>query len=203
MSLFDRFYRVKLQCDALEKVASDDVRRARDAAKVAVWDRAKSAVAEDPEGPFVGLMKAALEVWSDARASGVKTAAAIDDALPFVASFASAYAVDQAAAKMAAAGEITAEEHRKLAHLNGLAAFDDLEKIAFGLGDLLALAKAHPQVSGMMVGAAIGAGVGALNDAEDPKRGAVAGATLGTAVGALGGQVSHDWMAPKVLRPLK
>jgi hypothetical protein len=192
MSLFDRFYRVKTKADVLTKTASADFVNGAVAAKLAFWQEAKRRAATDAGGLYVGLAKAAMTLRDDAQASGVKTASAPDDALPFAASFASAALVDAAIAKLAAAGELSSTEIYKLAALNACSAFDDLEKIAFGIQDLLHLAQQNPHVTGMMVGAAIGAGVGALNDGEDHVRGALAGAALGTAVGGLGGQLAKD-----------
>lgn len=193
MSLFDQFYRVKAHSEVFEKAAMDGARPSILLAKLALWKEAKSRADRSSHGRLVGLMAEALSVWGDSQASGVKTAAAVDEALPFAASFAAAAVVDDMIAAKTASGELSKIEAVKLAAINAEAAFDDLEKVAFGIGDLLNLAKQHPQVAGMMVGGAVGAGVGALNDGENPARGAAAGASLGAAVGSLGGQVGADW----------
>ena len=193
MITLDRLYRVRARSEALTKEAS--TAPAAMLEKLSFWRDAKDE-AEDLDG----LAKMAVALWKAAHDAGEHVTEA-KEAPPFAASFACAKTVDDCIKDLEARGDILETDAEKLSMLNAEAAFDDLEKLAFGLGGLMAVIKNNPRVSGMVVGAMVGAGVGALHDEDNPLRGAIAGASLGTAVGGLGGQVasdaaSHGWVPP-------
>jgi hypothetical protein len=189
MITLDRVYRVRARGELLCKEASTAPAAAVE--KLAFWRDAKVEAETHPDGTHAGLVASAMSIWKQAK-DAAEPVADSRDAASFAASYACAKTVDDCIEDMQARGDITPTDAEKLSAINASAAFDDLEKVAFGLGDLLAVIKQNPRVTGMAVGALIGAGVGALHDEENPTRGAIAGASLGTAVGALGGHVAAD-----------
>ncbi len=166
------------------KTASDTLE-----AKLAMWANAKR-----DNGDALGLAKAALALWSQVEATGIKTAASLEARTAWAASFASALVVDLSIEKMAASGELDAAGASKLSALNAEAAYEDLCQLTKSAGvlDSLKGALKAPQVRGALAGAAVGGGLGAWKDDENRARGAVAGAVPGAVMGGLLGHGYHQ-----------
>jgi hypothetical protein len=166
-----------------------------------LWNSMKAAASMDPAGRHVGLAKIAIELWSDhLDATGEKTASSFDEREQWAASFASASIVDDAFDKMATAGEINTSEHTKLSIINAVSAMSDLSemtKMSFlgassmaGIGKMLApmghamkWLKDNPKGLAAIVGATVGAAMGASKDEDNRVRGALVGALPGAAIG--------------------
>lgn len=151
--------------------------------KAAFWHLCKTAAASHPQGVSVGLTKVAFDIWAASYESGVASGVRQEVREAFAGSFGSAAAVEGELAKLAQAGQITAEEHEKLAGWVAESAVQDLSELTKQAGTVTDVLK-KPQVLGAMAGFVTGAGLGAWKDDKDPMRGAIAGAIPGTLIGA-------------------
>jgi len=181
MSLFDAFYRILAVENATAKVAGD-VAEVRDE-KQRLWQDCLARTGGEP----TKLARLALKIAEDAEASGMKLAADAGERADWAASFACAGVVDRAIDAGVKTGGYSPAEGAALKAVNAEAAFFDLcglTKTALAGGLIQRLVAALASRSGATLGgAAIGGGIGALNDREQPLRGMVGGALMGGSLG--------------------
>lgn len=149
--------------------------------KVAFWQLCKTAASSHAGGLYAGLTKVAYDIWAESYERGASPTADRMTREAFAGSFGSAAVVEGTLTKMARAGSIDEHELAKMHRWVAESAVQDLTHMTKNANVMATLKK--PGVMGAIIGAAFGAGVGAMQNKDEPGKGALVGAVPGAIAG--------------------